>query len=441
MGKLGSVAACAWLATACAQAAAAPPAPLSAEELYERIAPSVWLVETRHAGEGGSLGSAVVIGPATLITNCHVVEKAQTIAVVHERRRFAAQLQYKDPMRDLCQLRVPGLAAPVVSFADPNALRVGAKVYAIGNPRGMELTLSDGLLSGLRRNAAGELQAIQISVPISPGSSGGGLFNSYGQLVGITTWGLKESQNVNFALPAHWIAELPRRAGNGTVAQADAGEQAPAPAPAHVPVPVPAPAPAPAPTPVPVPAPVSASSPLIVGRVFEYRLTDRITGNSQRVIYHVDRIEGGEIVFNSGARIENARGEVISMSGAIGGEADAAMPRGGWFRPGATVGSEWKLDYVTVPPLPRLSMALRARVAAEDILPLAGQQLRTLRLELTGYTDRAVSLPANASGRYRAVAWFAPDLQRIVRFEVSSRGGIMSSSFVIDEVLELVGIR
>ncbi|HVE54112.1 MAG TPA: serine protease, partial [Ramlibacter sp.] len=160
---------------------------LSAEELYERIAPSIWLVESHKGGNAGGIGSAVVIAPGTLITNCHVVEGARLLAVVHGDRRFPAHLQHRDPVRDLCQLRAPGVDARPVPIAGSLNLRVGAKVYALGNPKGLELTLSDGLVSALRRNRTGELEYVQISVPISPGSSGGGLFDTAGRLVGITT--------------------------------------------------------------------------------------------------------------------------------------------------------------------------------------------------------------------------------------------------------------
>ena len=192
--------------------AAAQRPTLDAEELYDRVAPSIWLVENDMGGGKGALGSAVVIAPGTLITNCHVVAKARSLHVRHERRRFEAQLQYRDPVRDLCQLQAAGVHAPSVRIAAASQLHVGAKVYALGNPRGLELTLSDGLVSALRRDRGGELKYVQISVPISHGSSGGGLFDTAGRLVGITTAGVDDAQNLNFALPAEWILQLPMRA-------------------------------------------------------------------------------------------------------------------------------------------------------------------------------------------------------------------------------------
>ncbi|MGH9440374.1 MAG: trypsin-like peptidase domain-containing protein, partial [Terriglobia bacterium] len=88
-------------------------------------------------------------------------------------------------------------------------LAVGEKVYAIGAPEGLELTISEGLISGLRD--FDKERVIQTSAAISPGSSGGGLFDAEGRLVGITTFYLKGGQSLNFALPAEWTLALDRQ--------------------------------------------------------------------------------------------------------------------------------------------------------------------------------------------------------------------------------------
>jgi hypothetical protein len=82
---------------------------------------------------------------------------------------------------------------------------VGEPVYAVGAPQGLELSLSEGIVSQLR---GGPPPLIQTTVAISQGSSGGGLFNAEGELVGITTFYLKDSQNLNFAVPVEWIGEV-----------------------------------------------------------------------------------------------------------------------------------------------------------------------------------------------------------------------------------------
>ena len=79
-------------------------------------------------------------------------------------------------------------------------MKVGERVYTIGAPSGLERTLGEGLISGLRTTEEGKL--IQTSAPISPGSSGGGLFDSSGHLIGVTSFLLKDAQSLNFAIVA-----------------------------------------------------------------------------------------------------------------------------------------------------------------------------------------------------------------------------------------------
>jgi tetratricopeptide (TPR) repeat protein len=90
-------------------------------------------------------------------------------------------------------------------------------VYAVGAPEGFELTLSEGLISSLRPFEG--VQLIQTTAPISRGSSGGGLFDAQGRLIGITTFYVKEGQNLNFALPGEWVEALPTHPAQPAIAQ------------------------------------------------------------------------------------------------------------------------------------------------------------------------------------------------------------------------------
>lgn len=403
-------------------------AALTPEQIYDRISPSVWLVEADHGDGAGSMGSAVVIGTASLITNCHVIDKAKSIFVSHDRRRIPARLEYRDPVRDLCQLEARGIAAPVVLIASARTLRPGSKVYAIGNPRGLELTISDGLVSGLRHDQAGELQYIQISVPISPGSSGGGLFDVHGRLVGVTTAGLRDSQNLNFALPADWIADLARRSADPNLARlAPAPPQAPA---------VPS---DPAEPPPATPQPGLAIS---VGRRFEYRVRDRLTGVERTVTYEVDKVDGERVRFNSGSRIETPQGVVIELNAPIAGEMDVAMPPGGWVQPGTRSGATWTASYHNNFSHERVGMQVRARAGNTTAIRVGDREVQALRVEIEGYTTRGGrSLERDPTGPYQAVVWYAPEIGRVVRFEARSRGGVGGAVFIVDELAELVNIR
>ena len=180
-------------------------------EVFSMASPSVVVVRARDAqGKLIGFGSGVVIAPAQVITNCHVTNKGARLEVKSGPGTLPASLRYTDRERDLCQLAVPGLTAPAVKIGSVKQLKIGARVVALGAPQGLELSLSDGIVSALR--GAGDASIIQTTAPISPGSSGGGLFDEEGRLIGITTYYLAEGQNLNFALPADWIAALPERA-------------------------------------------------------------------------------------------------------------------------------------------------------------------------------------------------------------------------------------
>lgn len=187
---------------------------LPPDQLFEKVSPSVWSVIAMDASNRPlGQGSAVVIAPGTLITNCHVLAKAASFSVKRDNVSYGGSLQHADTERDLCQITVRNFTAPAVATVSVDSLKVGQKAYAIGNPRGLEVTLSDGLISGLRRSEDGKsVEFVQTTAPISPGSSGGGLFDSQGRLVGITTLIRRDSQNLNFAIPSNWIAEVPARA-------------------------------------------------------------------------------------------------------------------------------------------------------------------------------------------------------------------------------------
>jgi S1-C subfamily serine protease len=212
--------------------AAASAHALTAEQVYAKVSPSVWRVVTYDADNLPlGQGSGVVIGTEMVVTNCHVLAKAKRVAVKREKESLEAKLTMWDVKRDLCQLSVAGLKAPPVWVADSSKVTVGQNVFAIGNPKGLELTMSAGLVSSLRRNTGGQLVLIQTSAAISGGSSGGGLFDAQGNLVGLTTLGSVsgDAQNLNFAIPAEWVRELPARhaaaaasaAGGNAVAASD----------------------------------------------------------------------------------------------------------------------------------------------------------------------------------------------------------------------------
>lgn len=190
---------------------------LSPAQIYARVAPSVWRVQALDAqGLPLGQGSGVVIARGRVVTNCHVLAGARRVQLRREGTQagISARLEAWDPPRDLCLLDAPGIAdAPAVERVPTAGIVVGQTAYAIGHPKGLDLTMTAGLVSSLRRNTAGQLVLVQTSAAISGGNSGGGLFDERGRLIGLTTMVLvaADAQNLNFAIPADWIGELPRR--------------------------------------------------------------------------------------------------------------------------------------------------------------------------------------------------------------------------------------
>ena len=180
---------------------------LAPADLFKNLSRSVFIVvavrtlDDARAGDG-SQGSAVAISDHLLLTNCHVVKGRELIKIIHEHITADARLVAADPRADRCVLRADAVVlVPIAGVRALNDLAVGEHVYAIGAPHGLELTLSEGLLSGLRPQPGRNL--VQTSAAISPGSSGGGLFDERGNLIGITEMQFRgAAQNLNFAAAA-----------------------------------------------------------------------------------------------------------------------------------------------------------------------------------------------------------------------------------------------
>ena len=199
----------------------------SAQEIFAAVAAGVVVVfALDEAGEQIGQGSGVVVGENEVVTNCHVVEDARAVAVrqaADSRGRqtylMDARMAARDEERDLCLLFVSELSEPPAAI--PTAagrardLSIGEEVFAVGAPRGLDLSLTRGIVSQLRGDFGKKsAPVIQTDAAISPGSSGGGLFNEDGKLVGITTYKLsaKGNEGLSFAVPAEWVAALQAQA-------------------------------------------------------------------------------------------------------------------------------------------------------------------------------------------------------------------------------------
>ncbi len=156
-----------------------------------------------------SLGSGVLVSRDGLIlTNDHVIQGADDIQVLlADGREVAAEVVGTDPETDLAVLRIPLDDLPFLNLTEPAQVQVGDVVLAIGNPFGLNQTVTQGIISALQRGGSPEAPLahfIQTDAPINEGNSGGALINTRGELVGInvaTLTGVQHIQGISFAIP------------------------------------------------------------------------------------------------------------------------------------------------------------------------------------------------------------------------------------------------
>jgi hypothetical protein len=156
-----------------------------------------------------SFGSGFVVADNIVATNLHVIEGASAgfvrLAGVSNKYAIGGTVGV-DQQHDLALLSISGLHASALTLATSQRASAGDEVYVIGNPEGLEGTISQGIVSGVREIDSGTL--LQITAPISPGSSGGPVVNLRGEVIGLAVATLKVGQNLNFAVPSSYLSDL-----------------------------------------------------------------------------------------------------------------------------------------------------------------------------------------------------------------------------------------
>lgn len=150
-----------------------------------------------------------------IVTNYHLIKKARRIFI--KLRDNTAYTRVKvvnlDVPRDIAVLKIDGKGFTPVKLGNSDEASIGQRVVAIGNPLGLESTVSDGLISAIRNGGPGE-KIFQISVPLSNGSSGGPLFNLKGEVIGVVTASMQKGQSLNFVVPINTVKSRLRRVMN-----------------------------------------------------------------------------------------------------------------------------------------------------------------------------------------------------------------------------------
>ena len=185
---------------------------LPAEDIAEKaLAATVYLEMQDKNGKTLGIGSGFFVKPNLIATNFHVIEGAAkgTAKLVGKSTTYNIEgVTATDKTNDLALLKVTAYGIKPLSLGDSDKVRIGETVYVAGNPKGLEGTFSDGIISSRRDKDTKE--RLQMTAPISPGSSGGPVLNRKGEVIGVSFAGHRalDAQNLNFAIPSKYLKKL-----------------------------------------------------------------------------------------------------------------------------------------------------------------------------------------------------------------------------------------
>jgi S1-C subfamily serine protease len=176
---------------------------------------TVLLVMEDANGQPLSLGSGFFVRDGEIASNLHVIEGAARgyAKLVGEKTKYDIEgITAVDPERDLVLLKISARRSQALSIGNSEVVQVGESVYAVGNPQGLEGTFSQGIVSSIREVGSDKL--LQITAPISPGSSGGPVLSAKGEVIGVSVATFRGGQNLNFAIPSNYLNALIATAGS-----------------------------------------------------------------------------------------------------------------------------------------------------------------------------------------------------------------------------------
>lgn len=182
----------------------------TAPEIAKKVFGStVLLVMEDTNGQPLSLGSGFFVRDSEVASNLHVVEGAARgyAKVVGQKAKYDIEgVTAIDVERDLVILKISSVRAAPLVLGKSESVQVGESIYAVGNPQGLEGTFSQGIISSIRKVSSDTL--LQITAPISPGSSGGPVLNQSGEVIGVSVATFTGGQNLNFAIPSIYLKKL-----------------------------------------------------------------------------------------------------------------------------------------------------------------------------------------------------------------------------------------
>ena len=182
------------------------------------LSATVFLELQNENGDTHGHGSGFFVQPNLIVTNFHVIDGAVKgyVKLVNTATSYPIEgVTAVDETNNLVLLKVTIHGITPLDLGDSDAVQIGETVYVAGNPLGFEGTFSDGIISG-RRDSATNKERLQMTAPISPGSSGGPVLNRKGQVIGVSTsvYNPIFGQNLNFAVPSNALKALLNQSGN-----------------------------------------------------------------------------------------------------------------------------------------------------------------------------------------------------------------------------------
>jgi hypothetical protein len=182
---------------------------LTTAQIAKRVSPAVVVIQGK-TDSGDVLGSGFIVSiDGKIVTNLHVIRDMKTanVQLANGRTLDSVLVLATDERRDLAIVKVAGFDLPALELGNSDALTVGEPLVIVGSPRGLEGTVTAGILSSIRDSGDG-FKVLQTDAAVNPGNSGGPLVNAKGEAIGVVSFKLKSSEGLNFAIPINYVRGL-----------------------------------------------------------------------------------------------------------------------------------------------------------------------------------------------------------------------------------------
>lgn len=186
---------------------------LTPQEIAQTALQSTVFLQVKKPENQITSASGFVVGEGLIVTSYHIAENmltGSTARLVNSALMYSIEaIAAVDKPHDLAVLKVTGISAPLLPLGDSDTVRVGDTVYVTGNPKGYLGTFSVGHISAIQKGDSFVAdKVIQMTAPISKGSSGGPVLNARGAVIGVVSGGDTAGQNLNFATPVNFLKQL-----------------------------------------------------------------------------------------------------------------------------------------------------------------------------------------------------------------------------------------